>query len=425
VSLELADPQRAHDAAERARRREQRRRAPRPPGGSSLLASRAGRVLAAIVAALLLFTVVGLVTLWPGGETHPLATGGSTASSLPATVKRQWTQPCAPSAQPCRHIAVELKRGGKTVRTAITLGPIGTTPNVPAGSAVRISPVPHSALVAARGGSVEPYSFDDFDRHAPLVWLAVAFAVLAIAFGRWRGVLSIVGMGLSVLLVVLFLVPAILAGSSPLLVALVGSLAVMFITLALTSGVGPQSLAAAVGIGATLLLASALAQLLVDVSHLTSSDDALNTFAVQEHRGFSLAGVVLAGMVVGALGVLADTAVTQASAVMALRRANPRSGARALYGGAIAVGRDHLSATIHTLVLAYVGAALPLLLLLQGANAPLADALNSQAIAEPIIATLVGSIALLAAVPLTTAIASLLVARMPAASLGEGHAHAH
>jgi uncharacterized membrane protein len=130
-------------------------------------------------------------------------------------------------------------------------------------------------------------------------------------------------------------------------------------------------------------------------------------------------------MVVGALGVLADTAVTQASAVMALRRANPGSRPRALYRGALSVGRDHLSATIHTLVLAYVGAALPLLLLLQGGKAPLADALNSQAIAEPIVATLVGSVALLAAVPLTTGVAALLVGRMPAAALGDGRRHAH
>jgi uncharacterized membrane protein len=129
-------------------------------------------------------------------------------------------------------------------------------------------------------------------------------------------------------------------------------------------------------------------------------------------------------MVIGALGVLADMGVSQASAVMALRRANPALGPRQLYKEAFAVGRDHLAATIHTLVLAYVGAALPLLLVLQSARAGLFDAVNTQDVAEPIMATLVGSIGLIAAVPLTTGLAALLVARVPADALPHEH-HTH
>jgi uncharacterized membrane protein len=131
-------------------------------------------------------------------------------------------------------------------------------------------------------------------------------------------------------------------------------------------------------------------------------------------------------MVIGALGVLADTGVTQASAVMALRRANPALPARAVYREAFAVGRDHLTATIHTLVLAYVGASLPLILILSSTNVATADALNVQDVAEPIVATLVGSIALLASVPLTTSLAALLAARLPADALPDSHhTHAH
>jgi uncharacterized membrane protein len=116
--------------------------------------------------------------------------------------------------------------------------------------------------------------------------------------------------------------------------------------------------------------------------------------------------------------------VSQASAVMALRRANPSLSPRQLYSEAFAVGRDHLAATIHTLVLAYVGASLPLLLVLQSAHAGFFDAVNTQDVAEPIIATLVGSIGLIAAVPLTTGLAALLVARVPAEALPHEH-HAH
>jgi len=131
-------------------------------------------------------------------------------------------------------------------------------------------------------------------------------------------------------------------------------------------------------------------------------------------------------MVIGALGVLADMGVSQASAVMALRRANPDYSPRQLYREAFAVGRDHLAATIHTLVLAYVGASLPLLLVLQSAHAGLFDAVNTQDVAEPIIATLVGSIGLIAAVPLTTGLAALLASHIPPAALPhDHHGHAH
>jgi len=138
-----------------------------------------------------------------------------------------------------------------------------------------------------------------------------------------------------------------------------------------------------------------------------------------------LKGVILAGMLVGALGVLADTAVTQASAVMALRRANPRYSARTLYKEGFTIGRDHLSATIHTLVLAYAGAALPTLLVLQSAQVAGVDAINGQSVAVPIVATIVGCIGLMAAVPVTTALSAAILSRLPAHLLPDTHGHHH
>jgi uncharacterized membrane protein len=231
---------------------------------------------------------------------------------------------------------------------------------------------------------------------------------------------------LSLLLVTKFVVPAILAGSSPLLVSLVGSLAVMFLTLGLTNGVGAQSLAAALGIGTSLLLATVLADAYAHTAQLNGYSSELATVLRQFTTKVSLEGVVIAGMVIGALGVLADMGVSQASAVMALRRANPQYTVRELYREAFTVGRDHLAATIHTLVLAYAGASLPLLLVLQSAHAGFFDAVNTQDVAEPIIATLVGSIGLIAAVPLTTGLAALLASQVPATVLPEAHdGHAH
>jgi hypothetical protein len=123
--------------------------------------------------------------------------------------------------------------------------------------------------------------------------------------------------------------------------------------------------------------------------------------------------------------VLTDMAVSQASAVTALHRANPSLDQRALYRGAFAVGRDHFAGTIHTLVLAYVGAALPLILVLRDAHVGAADAINGQIVAEPVIATLVGATALVAAVPITAALAALLVARVPGEALTAAHSHPH
>jgi uncharacterized membrane protein len=320
---------------------------------------------------------------------------------------------------------VQLEEGpDRGRRSWITLGPLAGSPRVPVDSHVRVDrqAIPQQAGAGTPGG-FERYSFADFDRRAPLLWLAVGFAVLAVVLARWRGALAVLGFALSLLLVTKFLVPAILAGSPPLLVSLVGALAVMFITVLLTYGIGTSSLSAALGIGASLLLASGLGDAWVHIAKLNGFSSDLAPLLQQSAGSVSLRAIVLAGMVIGSLGVLTDMAVTQASAVVALRRANPSLSGRRLYRGAFEIGRDHLSATIHTLVLAYVGAALPLLLVLQRSGVSFTDAVNSQDIAEPIVATLVGAIALTASVPITTGLAAFLAARVPTGALTDGHRH--
>jgi uncharacterized membrane protein len=429
----------AHDAAERARAERRARRASAratqsPPAGSAhapppprrdhagrprlsapgLLATTSGRVLAGAAGALALLTVIGLVAMWPGA----LPKGGQQAfggATLGAHVKTTDTVRCpGPTAQRCRRVTATVDEGPDAgTRAVLDLGPVELTPSLSPGDAVRVQ--------RAGAGAPERYAFADVDRRAPMLWLAIALAVLAALVARWRGLLALVGVALSLVLVVAFLVPAILAGSDPVLASLVAALAVMFVTLALTYGPGPQSLAAALGIGLSLLLAAFVGHAMVGAAHLDGRTGELPLASLGVH----LQGVVLAGMVIGALGVLTDMAVSQASAVTALREANPELGPRALYRGAFAVGRDHLAATIHTLVLAYVGAALPLILVLRDAHVGALDAVNGQIVAEPVVATLVGAIALVAAVPLTTGLAALLVARVPAAALHGHHGHAH
>ena len=180
-----------------------------------------------------------------------------------------------------------------------------------------------------------------------------------------------------------------------------------------------------IGIAATLLLAALGGVVIADLDHLDGrSSDAANAL-VQAGSHINLQGVVVAGVVLGALGALTDTAVTQASAVMALRRADPTLSARRLYAEAFSVGRDHLSATVHTLVLAYVGATLPFLLALHATHTSLADAISGEQLAEPIAATLIGTLALLLCVPVTTGLAAMLAVRVPAGAVPHAHGHAH
>jgi uncharacterized membrane protein len=255
--------------------------------------------------------------------------------------------------------------------------------------------------------------------------------VLVVALGRGQGLRSLVGLALSLLVVTQFIVPAILGGEPPLLVALVGAFAVMLLTLALAHGVGVKSAAAALGASGTLLVTALLAVLFVELAQITgfSSEEAslLQGDVAAEGGALSLQGLVLAGIVVGALGVLDDVTVSQASVVLALRRADPRLPFRRLFAEAVAVGRDHLSATVNTLVLAYVGAALPVLLIFEDQGTSFGEAVNREVVAEEVVAMLVGSIGLVLAVPVTTALAAWLARLVPAAALpaGDGHGHPH
>lgn len=420
------------DRLARRRRRDERRtrRAPKPREGdrdgnagrehTPLLASRWGRLLVGAVVLIALATAGGLIALWPGGHAEAGASQAFGGATTGATVTREFTRPCpGPTPQRCYLLAIRVD-GGPPAQ--LTLGPVGVTSSFSAGDKIRVQRV--TAPPGAR--NVEPYSFAGADRRGTLLWLAVAFAGLVIVLARWRGLLALCGFAASVLLIVKFLVPAILAGSPALLVALVGALAVMFVTVGLTYGATPQSAAAILGITVSLLFAASVGTLAVHAARLDGRSSDLATVLSQVNGRLSLQGIVLAGLVLGALGVLADMAVTQASAVMALRRTNPSLGPRRLYREGFAVGRDHLVATTHTLVLAYAGATLPLLLVLQSARVGTVDALNVQDLAEPIVATLVGAMALLVSVPLTTGLAALVVSRIPATALPDaGHAPHH
>jgi uncharacterized membrane protein len=368
-------------------------------------------VLTIPVLVLAVATAVGLIALWPGSEHRhgpTQAFGGETVGAKVVAV-RDIRCP-GPAAQRCRQL--EVKVG--TRRAPLTLGPANLAPHVEQGDAIRVQPV-----VAPPGARhVEPYEFAGLDRRGTLLWLVLGFAALVVVMTHWRGLLALGGFALSLVLVTRFIVPAIAQGSSPVLVALV--------TVVRTYGVSPQSSAAILGIAGSLVFAAIVGTVAVHAARLDGRSSEYSTVLSQANAHISLQGIVLRGLVIAALGVLADMAVTQASAVMALRRANPGLPPRALFTSSFGVGRDHLVATTHTLVLVYVGATLPLLLVLHSAGVGFTDAVNAQDVAEPIVATLVGAMALLISVPLTTALATLLVSRLRADQLPDAHhGHAH
>jgi uncharacterized membrane protein len=381
------------------------------------------RAFTLVTAALAVATVAGLILLWPGEIDSQVAQGISVDSET-AKVERVEETTCAGFAsQECQLVTARVESGSETgKRIEIQLGGGGLDPDVDPGDKIRVAktpePPPGSEAVAGTG-----YTLYDFERRGPMLILAGLFALVVLAFARWRGALSLAGLALSLALVLVFVVPAILDGSEPLLVAVVGAMAIALITIPLAHGWGPKSLAAVLGTAVSLTLTALLALLFTDLTHLTglSSEEAI--FLQIGDAGVSLQGLLLAGMVIGALGVLDDVTISQASTVLALRRANPGLGARRLFALALDVGRDHVSATVNTLVLAYVGAALPILLLFSAADLGVSNALNLEVVAKEVVATLVGSIGLIAAVPITTGLAVLLALSVEPDRLDAGHVH--
>jgi uncharacterized membrane protein len=379
-------------------------------------------------------TVIGLVALWPGDFEAPLSEGLA-AGTQRAEVESVTYEACPPpQTGQCGEAEVRLDSGpdaGETV--TLPVGGIALEPELEPGDQIRVTRSEATPAEPPPSGQGQPavpppgaepnlpapgqptYTLADFERRTPILWLALAFGALVILFGRLRGALSLVGLAISLVVILAFVVPAILDGSSALAVALVGSLAVMLATISLAHGWGPKSLAAMLGTAVSLALVALLALAFTNLAHLTGLSSEEATLLLRGGADISLEGLLLAGIVIAALGVLDDVTVSQASTVLALRAADPTQGFRRLYGRALRVGQDHVSATVNTLVLAYVGASLPVLLIFSSGEIGLLDAVNTELVAKEVVGTLVGSIGLIAAVPVTTALAALLAVNEPAA----------
>ncbi len=366
------------------------------------------RSLVVVVLAVAVVSVVGMALQWPsgGGLDEPPADFLPEADPQDATllsVTELVSDPDEPTMLPGATIVeidAELEASGERITFDVT---DETGDTYRAGQRVRVAEIP-----SADGD--DRYYISDFRRGAPLAVLGGMFVLAVLAFGRFQGLRALAGLGITFAVILGFIIPAILGGENPVTVALAGALAVMLVTLYLSHGVSAKTSAAVVGTAGALLLTVALAWGFTEAATLTgftSEDARLANFEV---GGLSLRGLLLAGIIIGGLGVLDDVTMSQASTVFALRRANPGLPFSRLFAEGLSVGRDHVAATVNTLFLAYAGAALPLLILLTTGIDPLPAVLTSEVVAVEVVRTLVGSVGLIAAVPLTTALAAAVVA---------------
>jgi len=235
--------------------------------------------------------------------------------------------------------------------------------------------------------------------------VALVFAAAVIGLGRLRGVAALAGLAVSLVILLWFIVPAITAGRDAVLVAVVGGGLIVLVALYLAHGYTPLTHVAAVGAFSALALTAMLSWLALAVAKF-SGFATEESFYLTGLEGVEIGGLLLAGIVLGAIGALDDVTVTQASAVWEVNRANPELGKNDLFASGLRVGRDHIASTVNTLLLAYAGAALPLLILYSLSALPLGVVASSEVIAVEIVRTLVGSIGLVAAVPITTWLAA-------------------
>jgi uncharacterized membrane protein len=384
------------------------------------------KVIAAILIPFTVAVVVGMVVLWPGGAPSHKRTGvGFDRQTQQATVTKVVSVSCA---------SVNASGGGATGDTSTAEG---SSAQQEAGGTCKKATVtvstgkdkgrtfteivqPDQSRQLHQGEKVvvayEPsaprdlqYSVTDVNRKFPMALLAGIFALAVVVVGRLRGVMALIALAISFMILNFFILPAILHGSNPLIVAVVGSSAIMLIALYMCHGLSARTSVAVLGTLMSLVLIGVLGSVFIGWAALTGNTDDNTGLIHGLYPSIDMSGLLLAGVIIGSLGVLDDVTVTQTSAVWELHEANPSMGWRGLYRAGIRIGRDHIASVVNTLVLAYAGAALPLLLLFSIAQSSVGSVANSELVAEEIVRTLVGSIGLVASVPVTTALAALVV----------------
>ncbi len=374
-----------------------------------LTTARTERAIWIAVVACAAITLVGLVLLWPGrdggGVQDPALLGGD---PVKAVVRDVTIAPCpgtsVADAIDCRLVELEITTGPTAGDRPVLTQSIGAGgAQLAQGDRILVSADP------GVGGEIF-YSFYDYQRSTPLALAGLLFATAVLLLGRWKGLGALGGLAASLVVLAVFVLPSLLDGNNPVAVALVGASVIAFIALFLAHGVNVATAVALLASFASLALTGVLGWAFVRLAKFTGYTEESSFFLDALGLSIDPRGILLAGIVIGSLGVLDDVTVTQVSAVWQLRNARPDAPATELYRSAVAIGRDHISSTVNTLVLAYAGASLPLLLLFTEAQQGVTSIVGREVVAVEVVRALVGSIGLVASVPISTWLAARALA---------------
>lgn len=399
---------------------------------------RVNRTTVTLLLGVAVATALGLIALWPNpvlveemaDRADPIRGGTTTVHGEVLSVQ----DPCdiettgaggpTPSGDPgtntapdvnCVQMSVGLLSGtdaGRLVKVQVT-GPLASA-GIRSGDEIelvatgQVTPDEGTSSYSPAGQAMT-YALSGVDRTLPLVLLSLLFAGVVIAVGRLRGFLALVALVVSGAVLGLFVLPALVAGGPGLLIGMVGSTAIMFVTLFFVHGPNMRTAAALIGTLFGILFVSGISVIAVSTTRLSGVGDEASGVLSGLATEMDLRGLLTCSILIAGLGVLNDITIAQASSVWELRSAAPHMSRRELYRRAMRIGRDHIASTVYTVVFAYVGAALSVLILLYLIDVPMMTLLTREDIVIEIVRTLCGSVGLVLAVPVTTAVAAWFV----------------
>lgn len=370
------------------------------------------------VAVVAVSTLVGMVLLWPTGPAPELGVqpGDYVDARVTGVEERTCDAVEAEALTDCRRVSIRVESGDDAGDEDVLLvrdTDLGV-PDLEPGDGIVVLDVPTSP-------SPFRYTYADQQRSTPMWWLLGLFVAAVVAVGRRQGVRALLGLAGSAVVIVVFLVPALIRDEPAVLVALTAASAIAIMALYLAHGINHATTVALAGTLVSLALTALLAVGVAEAMQLsglaTEDAQALRVTAA----GLDLRGLLVAGIVIGALGVLDDVTVTQVSTVAALRRADPEMDRLRLTREAMQVGRDHVASVVNTLVLAYAGAALPLVLLFSQGARSIGRLLTSEIVAVEVVRMLIGSVGLVLSVPVTTVLAAAVLTGRERLHAGHGH----
>lgn len=396
------------------------------PIANPRLRRRATIVLTALLIPLALLTIAGLVWLWPSDSDRPDSLGqpysaapGVSILTLPVD-KVDSDGSCAASDSHAGDVEIESDETCSvpyvTDPETEQLVPMQIPPEVEnhnppeVGDKIRVMLISASVGGEDIGPDAAPTAtFIDYNRDFPVALLSIVYALLVIVVAGWRGFRALIGLAFSFVIFGWFMFPALLAGKPALWVGLVGAIAIMFVVLYFAHGLTARTTTALLGTIVGLFVTAGIAVWATDSASLLGLGEDSTYTLNQVAPNVSLSGIVLCGLFIAGLGVLNDVTITQASAVWELADAKPDASARELFRSAMRIGRDHIASTVYTIVFAYAGGAIATLLLMSMYDYSMLKFLTTGELAEEVVRTLVASIGLVIAIPVTTLIGVIVV----------------